>query len=42
MIRSNDVARRFGFGGLPVGKSVELVGLFLLALGALLLLSLLS
>ncbi len=42
MIRSDNVARRFGLGGLPAGKSVELVGLLLLALGALLLLSLLS
>ncbi len=42
MIRSDDGARRFGLGGLPAGKSVELIGLFLLALGALLLLSLLS
>ena len=42
MIRSDDGARRFGLGGLPVGKSVELIGLLLLALGALLLLSLLS
>ncbi len=42
MIRSDDGARRFGLGGLPAGKSVELIGLLLLALGALLLLSLLS
>ncbi len=42
MIRSDDGARRFGLGGLPTGKSVELFGLLLLALGALLLLSLLS
>ena len=42
MIRSDDGARRFGLGGLPAGKGVELVGLLLLALGALLLLSLLS
>ena len=42
MIRSYDGARRFGLSGLPAGKSVELIGLLLLALGALLLLSLLS
>lgn len=42
MIRSDDGARRFGLGGWPAGKSVELIGLLLLALGALLLLSLLS
>ncbi len=42
MIRSDDGARRFGLGGLPAGKSVELIGLLLLALGALFLLSLLS
>ena len=42
MIRSDDGARRFGLGGLPAGKGVELIGLLLLALGALLLLSLLS
>ena len=42
MIRSDDSARRFGLGGLPAGKGVELGGLLLLALGALLLLSLLS
>ena len=42
MIRSDDGVRRFGLGGLPAGKSVELIGLLLLALGALLLLSLLS
>ena len=42
MIRSDDGARRFRLGGLPAGKSVELIGLLLLALGALLLLSLLS
>ncbi len=42
MIRSDDGARRFGLGPLPTGKSVELFGLLLLALGALLLLSLLS
>ncbi len=42
MIRSEDGARRLGLGGLPAGKGVELVGLLLLALGALLLLSLLS
>ena len=42
MIRSDDGARRLGLGGLPAGKGVELIGLLLLALGALLLLSLLS
>ncbi len=42
MIRSEDGARRLGLGGLPAGKGVELIGLLLLALGALLLLSLLS
>ena len=42
MISSDDGARRFGLGGAPAGKNVELVGLLLLALGALFLLSLLS
>ena len=43
MIRSENGARRFRIGtGLPAGKSGELIGLLLLAVGALLLLSLLS
>lgn len=42
MIRSDDGARRIGLRGLPAGKGVELIGLLLLAIGALLLLSLLS
>ncbi|MCY3972156.1 MAG: DNA translocase FtsK 4TM domain-containing protein [Acidobacteria bacterium] len=42
MIRSDDGARRLGLRGLPAGKGVELIGLLLLAIGALLSLSLLS
>ena len=42
MIRPDDRARRFDIGELPAGKSFELMGLLLLALGALLLISLLS